>query len=251
MTALPASCSGQLPPAVAAALWRGDALGTPAVDVTPTGWAALDRELPGGGWPRRTLTELLTAQPALLEWRLLGPALAGASAAGGQVVVIGPPRPPHVPGLLHAGLDERHLVWIQAETPAERLWCTEQIVRAGAGAVVAWLPQARPEQIRRLQLAAQASDGLFVTCRPEAAQHEASAAPLRVQATVGLDWTLQVRILKRRGPVHDSVLELPSVPGGLEAVLTPRLRQPSRLFSRDPAHVGRPAPEPGRRLSVV
>ena len=80
--------------------------------------------------------------------------------AGGRVVVVGPPKTPHVPGLHHAGIDEKHLVWIQADTPAERVWCTEQLVKSGAcGALVAWLPQARPEQIRRLQVCAQACDG--------------------------------------------------------------------------------------------
>ena len=73
-------------------------------------------------------------------------------AGGDQVVVVGPPRHPHLPGLLHEGLDERHLVWIQADLPAERLWATEQLIKANAaGAIVAWLPQARQEQLRRLQ----------------------------------------------------------------------------------------------------
>jgi protein ImuA len=41
----------------------------------------------------------------------------------------------------------------------ERLWATEQILQAGpVGAVLAWLPQARPEQIRRLQIHAQSCD---------------------------------------------------------------------------------------------
>jgi protein ImuA len=92
--------------------------------------------------------------------------------------------------------------------------------------VVAWLPQARPEQLRRLQVCAQASAGLVFVCRPQAAQHEASAAPLRVHATFGLDWELQLRILKRRGPAFDGTLHLPSVPPGLASLLTPRLRRP-------------------------
>lgn len=223
---------GELPPEVEQALWRGTDLGRQVGPVLASGFAALDAELPGGGWPCQSITEVLSPQPSVLEWRLLGPCLARVVAGGGKVVVLGPPRTPHLPGLRHTGVDEKHLVWIQAQTPAERLWCTEQLVRSGAcGALVAWLPQARPEQIRRLQVSAQACEGPVFLFRPEAARHEASAAPLRVLAAVGLDWELQVQVLKRRGPTHDGVVHLPSVPGGLDAVLTPRLRVPSRLFA--------------------
>ena len=149
-----------------------------------------------------------------------------------EVVVVGPPRLPHLPGLRHAGIDERHLVWIQVDAPAQRLWVTEQLVKANAaGLLVAWLPQARQEQIRRLQVCAQASDGPVFLCRPATAQHEPSAAPLRVQLQVGLDWELQLRLLKRKGPTHEGVITLESIPGGLDAILTPRLRRPSLMIA--------------------
>jgi protein ImuA len=223
---------GQLPPDVEAAVWRGTDLGRGAGPVVTSGYADLDRELPGGGWPCRLLVEVLCQQPSVLEWRLIGPALRSIVAAGGSVVVVGPPKTPHLPGLRYAGIDEKHLVWVQAQAPAERLWCTEQLVKAHAGgALVSWLPQARPEQIRRLQVCAQACEGPVFLFRPAAAQHEASAAPLRVLATFGVDWELQVHVLKRRGPAHDGLVHLPSIPGGLDSVLTPRLRQPSRLLS--------------------
>jgi len=222
-----------LPPAVEAAVWRANELGQGKRSVVSSGWASLDAELPGGGWPRGAVTEVLATQPSVLEWRLLSPALRQVVGAGGQVVVIGPARHPHLPGLLHEGLDERQLVWIRAEAPSERMWVTEQLIRSNAaGAIIAWLPQARQEQLRRLQVGALACDGLVFLCRPTAARHEASASPLRVHASVGLDWELKVNVFKRRGPVHEGELILPSVPGGLSAILTPRLRKPSRLISR-------------------
>eukprot|EP01034_Spumella_vulgaris_P038728 gene38728-47829_t len=71
---------------------------------------------------------------------------------GKQPQVVGPPKAPHIPGLVHLGLDERHLVWIHADKPVERLWAIEQLLRANAaGMVLGWVPQARQEQIRRLQ----------------------------------------------------------------------------------------------------
>lgn len=240
-----------LPPQVEAAVWRGSELGAQSAAVLSSGWDALDHELPGSGWPCQSISEVLTPQPSVVEWRLLSPALRRVVTDGGQLVVVAPPRHPYLPGLIHDGFDERRFVWVQADGPAERLWVTEQLIKSNAfGAIVAWLPQARQEQIRRLQVCAQSASGPVFLCRPESAQHEASAAPLRVQATFGLDWELKVRILKRRGPASDQVIQLPSVPGGLASVITPRLRKPSRLLSREVAAdvVGSPAVSaPGRR----
>jgi protein ImuA len=233
-----------VPPHVEAAVWRGTELGVQTTEVISSGWEDFDRELPSAGWPCQSISEILTAQPSVVEWRLLGPALRRIVSGGGQLAVVAPPRHPYLPGLIHDGFDERRFVWIQADGPAERLWATEQLIKSGAcGAIVAWLPQARQEQIRRLQVCAQSVTGPVFLCRPEAARHEASAAPLRVLATFGLDWELHVHILKRRGPASDQLLQLPSVPGGLASVITPRLRQPSWLVSREvPADaVGRTA----------
>jgi protein ImuA len=147
------------------------------------------------------------------------------------------------------GLEEQRLIWIQAEAPAERLWATEQLVKSNcAGLLLAWLPQARQEQIRRLQVCAQACDGPVVLCRPWAAENEPFAAPLRVQVRSGLDWELHVHVLKRKGPTHDGNVILPSISGGLESLIPPRLRKPSeliaarRLSEEQPHAAGGPAP---------
>lgn len=226
------SQTGGLPPEIEQAIWRGTDLGSQTGPVVASGFAELDAVLPGGGWPCQAIAEVLSPQPSVLEWRIVGPALRGVVAGGGKVVVVGPPKTPHLPGLHHSGIDAKHLIWVQADTPAERLWCSEQLVKSGAcGALLAWLPQARPEQVRRLQVCAQACEGPVFLFRPAAAQHEASAAPLRVMVTFGLDWEIQVQVLKRKGPTHDGLVRLRSVPGGLAAILTPRLQIPSRLIA--------------------
>jgi protein ImuA len=48
----------------------------------PTGFEALDRELPGGGWPRRVLTEWLLPHPGVGEIRLLSACLVAIQQAG-------------------------------------------------------------------------------------------------------------------------------------------------------------------------
>lgn len=253
--------SAPLPPEVETAIWRGSELGSPVSSTLPSGFAALDAELPGGGWPCQSLTEILQPQPAVAEWRLLGPAMRQVVAKGGQVVIVGPTRVPHLPGLRFAGLDERQLVWIQADTPAERLWTTEQLVKANAcGLLVAWLPQARQEQIRRLQVCALACDGPVFLCRPIQAEDEPSAAPLRLKLRFSLDWLLHVELFKRKGPVHEGTIALPSVPGGLAPLITPRIAHPSELIAarrrREHPEVGHAVggtvaePSPQRRIAA-
>ncbi len=228
---------GQLPGSLSQAVWRGTDIGQAGQAVVATGFEALDAQLPGGGWPCNSLTELLQPQPSLCEWRLLSPALAGLVAGGGQILLVGPPKRPHAPGLAKLGIAEKNLVWIAADTPAERLWTTEQLVKANprGGAILAWLPQARAEQLRRLQVHAQSCDCPVFLFRTEAAQLDASPAPLRVLMTLGTDWELRLRILKRRGALLDGSIALPSIPGTLASVFTPRLLRPSQLIAKTEA----------------
>lgn len=234
----------ELPPELGDAVWRGNELGHGRTAVVPTGFAALNAELPDAGWPSGSMTEILQSQPGLLEWRLAGPCLRSLVAGDRSVIVIGPPRPPHLPGLRHLGLDENCLVWIKAETPSERLWTAELLLRSNStAAVLAWLPQCLPSQLRRLQVAAQGSEGPVFVFRPADARHDASPAPLRLLASPTVDWQLKVEIFKRRGPAHETPLLLDSIPGGLQHVLTPRMRRPSQFPSKKeaPRHVvGRP-----------
>ncbi|OTP78461.1 RecA/RadA recombinase [Caballeronia sordidicola] len=60
-------------------LWRGTQLARAHGRTVDTGYAALSAELPGGGWPLGTMTELLLQQAGVGEMRLLGPAMAAVS----------------------------------------------------------------------------------------------------------------------------------------------------------------------------
>ncbi|SFC11185.1 protein ImuA [Polaromonas sp. OV174] len=221
----------QLPELAGKAMWRGNELGSSAQrDVVATGFDALDAELPGGGWPCRSLTEILQPQPALCEWRLLGASLKRIVADGGQIILVSPPKHPHLPGLMQHGLHPNQIVWLDAKTPAERLWTTEQLIKSNpAGAILSWLPQARQEQLRRLQVHAQTCDSPVFLFRPAAAQFDASPAPLRLLVDLGPDWQLAVKVFKRRGPSHEHSLAFFSIPDSLADVLTPRQRQPSQF----------------------
>lgn len=216
----------RLPPHLARVVWPGHLLGAGAQRVWPSGHPLLDAELPGGGWPAQSLSEVLQAQPGLAEWRLLLPALRQVVAAGGHVLLIGPPHVPHLPGLAQQGLPPERVIRIEATSPAERLWATEQALLAdGLWAVLSWLPQARAAQVRRLQVCASRHAGPVFLFRPERALSEASAAPLRLHLALGpCPHPLVVRIVKRRGPLQEKPLHLASWPPGLLALL-PREKQ--------------------------
>ena len=232
----PAAAALALPGRLAQAVWRGSDwahLSAQAEEAVGTGFAALDAELPGGGWPLRGLIEILLPPDVACEWRLLGPALA-ALAARGDLMLVAPPQPLQAAGLAQLGLPPQRLVRIAAASQAQRLWAAEQLVKSDVrGAVVVWLPQARPEHLRRLQVHAQSGLAPTFVIRPLACRREASPAPLRLAVALDGCWHLSVHILKRRGAGHTQPLRLLAVPPALQAVLPPRLR---RGQEETPAH---------------
>ena len=195
-----------LPETLHPSLWRAHQLGRSADHALPSGFSLLDAQLPGGGWPRRVLTELLLPHPGIGEIRLLAASLATIQRAGRLVMMFDPPAAVSAPALAELGLDVEQLLVIhthlQLRPGADRLWALEQALKSGhVGAVVAWLPaRLRCERVRRLQLAAHAHDGPAFVLREVAAQVQASAAPLRLALhPAGAD-QLALRLLKRRGP---------------------------------------------------
>ena len=204
-------------------VWRGDELGLADAQVIGTGHEALDAQLPGGGWPVGAMTELLQSAPEAHAWQLLLPGLAKAvQGSTGPVVLIGAPHEPFGSSLAAQGVPVEALLWVRSDAPAARLWACEQALRcASVAAVLAWLPQARVGELRRLQLAAAQHDALLFVFRPENVGHAASPARLRLQlATCEEDPAqMDVRILKRRGPPLALPIQLPARSRRMAALL--------------------------------
>ena len=215
-------------------IWRGDELGAADSAVVPTGHAALDAQLPGGGWPVGALTELLQASPEAHVWQLLLPALAQAvqQKKSAPVALVGAPCEPFAPALAAGGLPPEALLWIRSEVPAARLWACEQALRcAEVSAVLAWLPRARVGELRRLQLAAAQHESLLFVMRSESVALSASPARLRlrVAACEGDPSRIELHLLKRRGPPLAAPVTLPARGERMAALLTAaRLRRKLR-----------------------
>jgi len=187
------------------ALWRARESGgrSSAPPGLPTGFVALDRGLPGGGWPQQGLVEILTDRHGIGELSLLMPALAtlcrGPEAqGGGWLAWVAPPYQPYAPALAAAGIDvQRVLVVRGGSSPAE--WAMEQALRSEAcSAVLGWSDPRDATALRRLQLAAEQARCLAVLFRPTRAGRQPSPAVLRLELQ-GSAAGLQVRVVKSRG----------------------------------------------------
>ncbi len=180
-------------------IWRGDRLAQAGADVLPTGFAELDEQLPGGGWPRGALTEILIEREGIGELRLLLPALARASEQSGWQAWVAPPHVPYAPALAAAGVRLKHLLVAKPQSSGDAWWAAEQALRSGAcSAVLAWLGTPDERRMRRLQLGAETGHAWGVLFRSAAAAQERSPAALRLRLEATGNG-LAVHILKRRG----------------------------------------------------
>jgi len=187
-------------------VWRGDTLARLPDGTLPSGHAELDAELPGGGWPRGILSEILVDRSGCGELSLLLPALAQLSAAGGWLALVAPPWQAHAPAWAAAGLALDRLVVVRAGKQVA--WCVEQLLACGGFAgVLAW-PEADIDAraLRRLQVAAEGRPVFACLWRSTAAARLPSPAPLRVLLETTATGELSVRVIKRRGrPVSRSL----------------------------------------------
>ncbi len=176
-------------------LWRGQGT-APRSDALSTGFDALDGVLPGGGWPRAALSEILFPADGVGELRLLLPALAALSREGRPIILIAPPYLPFPAAWITAGVDLRFLQIVQAGE-SDALWAAEQCLRSAAcAAVLCWPRHADMATLRRLQLAAETGQTIGFLLRPSAATAQASMAAVRIGIETG---PMRLRVLKCRG----------------------------------------------------
>jgi cell division inhibitor SulA/protein ImuA len=188
---------GELPPGIAPGI--------------PTGFAGLDAEIPGGGWPVGALTEVLCDTCGAGETSLLLPALRYLTRAadwrGRGLLLIDPPHLPYAPALAEAGIDLDLLAVVRPKTQEDALWAAEQALRSGAaGAVLIWARSVRGtdsaqryQRLRRLQLAAAAGGGLGIVFSATSAATLSTPAALRLSLSMTAQGRLEVTLVKRRG----------------------------------------------------
>ena len=173
---------------------------SPARDHVPSGFTALDRVLPGGGFPGGALTEILHGAHGIGELRLVMPALARLSRSGRWVAMIAPPFVPYAPALAAQGIDLSRLLIVHPDNRSQALWSVEQALRSGTcAAVMAWPSHCDDRSLRRLQLAAESGDSIGMLFRDSTAASERSPAALRLALGESSGQQLNIRVLKCRG----------------------------------------------------
>lgn len=189
-------------------LWRGKACAQATKEILSSGHAALDAQLPGGGWPCGALSEITHSVCGAGEFSLFLPALRALEAEAGWIVLVAPPGQVHAPACHQLGLPLSRLLVLEV-AGADAAWACEQLLGSHAlAALFAWLPAADARSLRRLQVAAGGTHSLCVVFRPHHAARQPSPAPLRI-SLAGTREGLQVDIHKRRGPPLAEPLILP------------------------------------------
>ena len=179
------------------AIWRGRSAAR--LETVPTGFAALDARLPGGGWPRSAVVEVC-ARLGSGELPLLLPALAALTSAplARWCAWVAPPLEPHAPALAAYGIHLERLLVVRAANAA---WAFEQALRSAAcDAVVGWIagPLAA-RTLRRLALAAQRGHALGFILRPlDHQQRTGAGSALRLRVDPR-ERGIRVTLLKSRG----------------------------------------------------
>jgi cell division inhibitor SulA/protein ImuA len=184
-------------------IWRGQARADDSAwQGLASGYPRLDRHLPGGGWPRHALTEILLDHYGTGELQLLMPALAGLSSSGeeaGWIAWIGPPFEPYPPALQQWGIDLSRVLIVRPKETREALWAAEQALSSGnCAAVLLWPDELDDAASRRLQLAAEKGQSWAIAFRSLRALTQPSAAALRIRLDAGEAGT-DLGILKSRG----------------------------------------------------
>ncbi len=184
------------------AIWRGASAAHR--EGLATGFATLDACLPGNGWPRAGLIEILVPRFGSGELYLLLPALAALTGARSArwCVWVAPPLMPFAPSLAAEGIDLDRVAVVSGARP---LWALEQALGSGACDIaLAWSRRPKACEIRRLQLAAERGRTLGVLFRPRRAAREASAAVLRL-ALAPMGTGVRITLLKGRTTLRGAV----------------------------------------------
>jgi hypothetical protein len=191
------------------AIWRGRSAAR--TKTLPTGFAALDEGLPGGGWPHAGLIEILPTCFGAGELSLLLPALAAVTRRqeARWCAWVAPPLQPFAPALAERGVALERVLVVNARRKDVKgkfaLWAFEQTLRSGACDIaLAWLGSALPRQIRRLHLAAERGATLGVLFRPREAARDSSPAALRVAVEPAAQGA-RVTLLKSRGGARGTI----------------------------------------------
>ena len=165
-------------------LWRGCDMAGQGDYGQPTGYPQLDNILPGRGWPRNAMVEIISPHWGMGELQLLTPLMREIVAQGKWILWISPPYLLYAPALTQAGINARQVLVINPDTSCkDALWSMEKALQTNScGLVLAWQNWLSNRVTRRLQLAAENGKTLGVFFHHNISKHSQSSLSLKIVA---------------------------------------------------------------------
>ena len=185
-----------------ASLWRASDIGKRSHN--GTGYVNLDNILPGGGWPKKGLVEIINQHYGVGELQLLIPLMRSIIKQGKSILWVSPPHIVYAPALLQAGIDtERILVVDETASCKNALWSIEKALRSkDCGLVLTWQTWLSFKVLRRLQIAAENGGTLGFIFKRRDNKSSPSSMRLQIKNTMhgyhNFDEAL-ITVIKARG----------------------------------------------------
>jgi len=174
-----------------------------------TGWDSLDALLPGGGWPRGTLSECV-GPPGGGSLTVPLCAAARLTRAGMLVALVDAVGDFHGAGAHALGVCPSSLCVVRPPSGRRSVWSAEQLARSGRFSLVL-LHRETPlgtHESRMLRLAAEVGDAavVLIGC---AGRQPPGIASLRVRVAACAFDALEVEVVRARGGAPGGRLSLP------------------------------------------
>ncbi len=162
-------------------LWR--ACDVDKVNSNSTGDKKLDNILPGGGWPKKGLVEVINQYHGIGELQLLIPLMLSVIKQGKWILWVCPPHIVYAPALQQAGIDTDQILVVNKAVPCkDALWSMERALRSNnCGLVLTWQTWLSVKVLRRLQLAAETGSTLGFIFKSRDNKYSPSRMRIRIK----------------------------------------------------------------------
>ena len=179
-------------------LWRACDIGR--VNHSSTGHKELDSILPGGGWPKRGLVEIINGCHGIGELQLLIPLMLSVIKQGKSILWVWPPHIVYAPALLQAGIDTSQILVVNKAVPCkDALWSMEKALRSSnCGLVLTWQTWLSVKVLRRLQLAAETGGTLGFIFKSRDNKYSPSNMRIRIKNITTFDQA-SITVIKAHG----------------------------------------------------
>ena len=168
-------------------LWR--ACDLDKVNSNSTGDKKLDNILPGGGWPKKGLVEVINQYHGIGELQLLIPLMLSVIKQGKWILWVCPPHIVYAPALQQAGIDTDQILVVNKAVPCkDALWSIERALRSNnCGLVLTWQTWLSVKVLRRLQLAAETGSTLGFIFKSRDNKYSPSRMRIRIKNITNFD----------------------------------------------------------------